>query len=696
MMQAMRNPKMLKWGLYLILIVAIPSFIALGPNFDSSNSSTGQELDFAEIQTQDGQKSLRNSDLRAAQERATRENASIFGMVTGNQQYGFQAYQLLPSYYNENRKVLAEYAVGSEALREMARTADLTVTPELVSKSLAEQFPSQQELDNFTANSGMTQKQIVSEVSDSLLLEMGQMQIVNIARASILESWLAYKNTNDQLEARFVTIPTADLQSKVELTEEEVSAYFTKNAENYIDPEKRIYRYVTVLSPAQVPPVNVTDFDILNYYNSVEKVGNPLYAAPVGKLVRHITLNISDENTTDTLVQQLTEITQLLKDGGDFTQIANQFSQDPANINFGSTTDLLGGIVPGNLNETSEAEFVERYGQAWVDAVKALEPGQLSGVIMGNNMVAIAEVTGLSDGIMTLENASPIIEALLREEKQKEVDQLTEARNEEINALEAKIKRIAAESTTLESIAGKLETSVGETSPTVSTSTFIRPLGNMGEYREYLTELQPNIPSQVLRAGGTDNFVILEVKEIIPSRPQTLEEVRLVVESAIRREKASVKAKEIAEQIAAIARTAEDGIDSAMQQLTEYTETYLVNDTKEPFGRLAPPAELRNFQSLGSATFRSKEGDVLVLRSGTEENAGEYVVLELTAVKEPSKEEFLNEIGSLEQQLTGIKQITYVQEFRKDAPDLLKPKYNKELLEPAAEERSTRRRRGRN
>lgn len=696
MMQAMRNPKILKWGLYVILLIAVPSFVMLGPSFNSSNNPS-QQLDFVEMSTKEGKKVIRNAELRDAQNRATFENAGIFGLVNGgNQQLQFEAYNLLPGYYNNNRMELAQYAVGSEAIREMARRSNLTVTPEQISKSLSQSFPTQADLDDFLKNSGMTQKEMIDNVTESQLLDLGQRQVVNIARASILESWLAYKNTNDRLQARFVKIPTLSLQQEIVPTERELEAFFAKNADNYIDPEKRVYRYVSVPAPALPPPITVSPSEIEQYYNTAEKVGNPLYQAPVGKIVRHITVNLSDVNTTETVTTQLKEIRQLIADGGDFAKIANEFTQDPANIRFGATTELLGGRVPGNVNDSNQASFAQRYGQTWLDEVNKLEVGQLSDVIMGNNFMAIAEVTSLSDGIMTLEDATPIIEALIRDEKQKESDAAYAARNEAVNALEAKIKRLAAESTTLESIATKLETSVGETSPTVSTATFIRPIGNLSEYREYLNELEPNIPSQVLRAANTDNFVILEINEVIASRPQTLAEVRPIVEAAVKREKATARAKEIADQIAEIARTAEDGIDSAMEQLPELKETYTVQDTVEPFGRLSPPAELQNFQTLPSLTFRSKKGDVLVLRAGSAEYASEFVVLELTSVEEPDKEKFLNEIGTLEQNLTGLKQITYVQEFRSDAPKVLKPKYNRELLEPEVRERNSRRRRGAN
>ncbi|MGF1574252.1 MAG: peptidylprolyl isomerase [Sumerlaeia bacterium] len=695
MMQAMRDPKLLKWGLYAILAIAIPSFVMLGPSFNSSNSAN-QQIEFVEVETQDGSKALRNNDLRNAQNRATFENANIFGLLSNNQSFQFEAYQALPTYYNNNRMELAEYAVGSEAIREMARRYGLAVTPKLISDSLSQQFPSQEELDQFLADSGISQNQLVSETSQSLLLDLGQRQVVNIARASILESWLAYKNTNDLLEASFVKIPVVALQQEIEVSEEEIQSFFQENAEDYVEQEKRVYKFVSVPTPPLPGPITVSPSEIQAYYDSAEKVGNPVYAAPIGKKIRHITLNINDANTTDSVTTQMEEIRQLIIDGADFAQTANDFSQDPANLKFGATLTFNGGQVAGNLNDLSAGELAERYGETWVEAVSELEVGQLSGIIMGQNIsgenfLAIAEVTGLSDGILTVEGATPIIEALLRQEKIAASDKEKELRDEAVNALEAMIKRIAAESTTLESIAAKLDVSVGVTSPTLTTATFIREIGNLTEYREYLGELEMNIPSQVLRAASPDNFVILEVAEELPSRPQTLEEVRLVIESLVKRQKATAKAEEIANEIAAAARTTEDGLDSALEKFPEYKETYTIEDTVEPFSRNSPPPQLRNFQSLAFSTFSAKEGDVLVLRAGSAAAASEFVVLQLTNIDEPSKEKFLAEFGNLEQNLTGLKQITFVQEFRKDAPSMLKPEYNRELLEPEVRERSSRR-----
>ncbi|MDX1973416.1 MAG: SurA N-terminal domain-containing protein [Candidatus Sumerlaeia bacterium] len=686
MMQAMRNPKVLKWGLYALMVVAIPSFVLLGPNMGGGGGPAPEAIDFVEIKTSRGTEFLRNDDLRLAMDRAVQDNAMKFAYVTGNPQNQQAVFQFLPRFYDRNRKELAEYAVGSEAFKEIARRDGLLVSNEQLQKTVSEQFPTQEAYEETLARSGYTERGFLETVRENLKQDLGQRQVVKVARASVLESWLAYKNTNDRLEARYVAIPTDALRESVEVTDEELQAYFAENQENFIEPEKRVYRFVVQKAPALPPPAIVSEAEMLAYYNAADKANNPLFQVSPGRLVRHIALAIDDSNSTEVVTQQLNEIRSLLVGGANFEETANQFTQDPANLSFGNTVERLGGAVPGVVNAENEAGFVERYGRAWVDAVNGAEQGQITPVVVSDRYAFLIQFTGMSDGVLPFEEAKKVIEPLLKADKEKEREALLQARLDEIESQESLFKRLAAESTTLESLAQKINSSVQETSPTLTTRLFFRDIGSLQEHQEYMADLEVGIPTQVLRAAGTDNSVVMEIKEVIPSRPQTLEEVRLIVETNVRSQKAAQEAERIANLFAEKARGAAEGLDSAAEALPEYKDTYIVADTVEPFGRLNPPAEFMDYQTLGAVTFRSKVGDILVLRGGSDDAVTGYLVLELTSIDEPSKEEFLTDFSNYEQQLTAAKQFTFIQEFRQDAPDLLRPIYDRSLTEDPEEE----------
>lgn len=695
MMQAMRNPKVLKWGLYFILAVAIPAFVFIGPTLGDPNAAnTADDLEYVRYRSAEGRETIGRTDMFVARNQLVQDYSRTLQLFTGQ-----FPNQLMMNNLDKGVKLqeVAEFAIGQEGMKELATESDMIVGNQEFVQFLRDSGYTSELLRQNAASQGMNVLQFEQLQKDFLLQSKGEQILRVAARSSLFESWLNYKMTQDVLSGRYVQIPVSALQADLEITEDEMVAYYEDNLDQYIKQEERVYRY-TMMDPPPIPPSPVVDADeIQAEYDAAVIAGDEQLAEPVGKIIRHIELRVDDNDTTETIRQQLEELNASELTSEQFGEFADLLSEDSANFEFsGTSVRKVGGLLSEKFNDESRDMFIEEYGDNWAAAVEALEANQVSEPIESNESVYLIRADGLSSGFISLEEATPIIRTRIQTRKNTERQEALAARNQIINEDEQRFKEIVASRTTLDSIASAINSDVRETSPTISTRSFIMPIGSLERSRVVLEDLQLNEVSPVLRTDGSNNLVVLEIKEILPERNRTLDEVRPAVEAAVRNQKAVELARSMAEEIAAAARGAEDGLDTAMDAyLTENTDSNLeVKDTVTDFTREDPPSDFLNIPTLPNKTFRMQIGDVVTLEKGFGDNPSEIIVFELTNKQEPDRREFLASIGTMDRDLTVAKGEAFILGYREDALNKLEPDFNERLLTETSEtDRRSRRRR---
>ncbi|MDK2970794.1 MAG: peptidyl-prolyl cis-trans isomerase [Candidatus Sumerlaeota bacterium] len=675
MMQTLRNPKVLKMGLWVILVLTIPSFVlfyGFGGSDSPSGGSMGPKTAYVTVQADSGKVEIGAQELKAAREELTNEYLRLYMGVTGQQPTQRVVLQIQNGLTN---KQIAEYAVSRVAFSELAEKSDLLVTNEQVSRMLREQGVTAEQLNAFLKSQGMREIDYLRQERFRLRTQRMESLIGSLAKTSLLELWLQYKLENDRLRVAYAKVPVSNYLDEVEVTDTEVQEYYEANLDRFVKPEERVYRYVL----QEAPPLpdkeyEVTEERVQELYDAIDPQQDPRFFEEPGRTVRHIMVKPAEGESADEAMARAEELRRrIVEDGENFAVLANQESQDEE--------ARAGGLVKGRVREETKDEFVALYGPAWYDAATYYNVDDISNVLESEGNYYILKIDAESDGKLPLDRARPILEGMIRSEL-RAADEIEQ--REQMQALQIKMQQEAASRTSIDGIARALGSEVRETSPTLATRYSLPGIGDLSSHRETIDDLEEGDIGPVMMATGTNNLVILQLAEIIPERNFSLGEVHDDAAEAVRRQKATERAREVADDLAERVRSG-DSITSAALELN-----LAARETEEPFGRMERPADLRMVQEFPNVTLRGDVGDVFVAQSGFGDFVDSWVAFEILSKQEPEKSAFLKDMQQLELGMTNAKQMMFVDEFRKDSLETMKAEFDEDYIKQDQGRRSRR------
>jgi peptidyl-prolyl cis-trans isomerase D len=204
--------------------------------------------------------------------------------------------------------------------------------------------------------SGFTRSTFLKASAQDLVLQHVNNGIFNSAFVTDQEINILSAITKQKRSFFSVLIPKT-IAENVSVSDEEVSEFYEKNADNYRTPEELTVEYVELSLESLSQSVDVPQADIKAAYDS--EVGS--FVADPKYKVAHILLK-SKENRTATV----SEINQKLAANVDFSDLAKSYSEDLGSKENG-----------GNLGELSK----EAFPKAFVEAVTALSVGSVSGAV---------------------------------------------------------------------------------------------------------------------------------------------------------------------------------------------------------------------------------------------------------------------------------------------------------------------------
>lgn len=164
-------------------------------------------------------------------------------------------------------------------------------------------------------------------------------------------------------KVRTLRLPLADFARKVEITQEQMKAYYEKNSFQFLRPEQFKISYVELSGATLADVVDITEEEALAYYQAnIDSFGS----APSRK-VSHIMI----EGGGDKAKEEASLILTQLKSGGDFATLAKTHSDDTFSAEQGGQLDWFekGVMDPvfeeaafalnkkGDLSEIVESEF---------------------------------------------------------------------------------------------------------------------------------------------------------------------------------------------------------------------------------------------------------------------------------------------------------------------------------------------------
>ena len=373
-------------------------------------------------------------------------------------------------------------------------------------------------------------------VRQSILQEKFQRLVtdgISIGPAELQEQFL-YQN--QKVKLNYALINPQDLEAKIAPTDAQIQAAYDKNKSKYQVPEKRIAKYGLVDINKLRQSVQVPDAQVFaEYQKNIAQ-----YEVPERVHAEHIllmTVGKTDAEVAE-IQKQAEDILKQLKKGAKFEDLAKKYSQDPGTKDKGGD---LGWIVKGQ----TVAEFEK--------SAFSLPKNQISDLIKTQYGFHIIKV---------LDHENPHTKTFDEVKDSIKAPQVLAKADQEANSEADKLAAAIRKSsrTSVDSLAQQFNLSVGETHP-ISINDPVLELGNSPEVKNAifrLAEGNTSLPIQTDRG-----YVVVSVKQVLPSHQGSLEEVRDRVVDDLKAEMATQLAQSKAEELGKRTKAGEDFASAA-------------------------------------------------------------------------------------------------------------------------------------
>jgi peptidyl-prolyl cis-trans isomerase D len=296
------------------------------------------------------------------------------------QQYQQQVSQIRTQYGGITDDVIRQLGVGQRIVQQLvsheaavieAERLGITVTDGELRERLI-RMPMFQENGQFvgyetyarilsTARPPVRQDVFEEELRKSILAEKLHAAVTGWIRVSDADIDEEYRRRNEKVKLEVAVFDADKLRASIQPTEAEVKQRFDANQEAYRVPEKRRVRYLAIDAEALRPTMSATPAEVeARYKESIQT-----YALPEQVRASHILLGTEGKDEA-AVRKQAEAVLAKVKAGGNFAELAKQYSEDEVSKAKGGDLDFFGrGAM------TKEFE----------DAAFALEPGQTSDLV---------------------------------------------------------------------------------------------------------------------------------------------------------------------------------------------------------------------------------------------------------------------------------------------------------------------------
>jgi peptidyl-prolyl cis-trans isomerase D len=392
----------------------------------------------------------------------------------------------------------------------------------------------------------------------------------------------------------FATLTLAADSAAVQLSDDDIKAYYESQAREFMSPEQVVLEYVELNKDDFFDEVEVSDEALQNAYrDEIANLAEQRQAA-------HILIEPSDSLSDEQAKAKIQEIEKRLQQGEDFAALAKEFSNDPGSAGSGGD---LGYAGPGV------------YDPAFEEALYALEKGQVSAPVRSEFGWHLIKLLGVqAPEVPTLDSLK---DKLLRDLKARQVEQ----RFVEVSK---QLEDSAFEASDLAQPAQELGLEVK------TTEAFGREGGEgIAANRQVI---QAAFSAEVLEDGSNSSVieldpntaVVVRVKEHKKPQRLALEQVAESIREQLTKVRASEAAKASGEELLSALRSGKTPADKA--------STWKVTEAATRNQEGVEPAVLQELfrmpkpSDAGKPTF-----------AGVSLQNGDYVIVRLDGVSEPEK-----------------------------------------------------------
>jgi len=419
------------------------------------------------------------------------------------------------------------------------------------------------------------------------------------------------KLLNQTRDLRYILVSLDTQLNNIDVTEEEIEEYYSANESQFVLEEQVSLEYLELDKDAIFDEVVVTEEQIVQRYEEEQLE----YQTQIERRAAHILLEAFDDDGMAENLALAAELKSRIDDGESFEALVLEYSDD-----LGSAED------GGDVGYTTGDNFVEPFEQALL----TLDVGEVSGPVQTEFGVHLIKLTERSES--ALESFEDSRERLERDLKSDEVDTLFLQRSEELGNLAfesfdlsdpAQLMGLEIQTTGLFSRSG----GVGIAANSDVINTAFSPQVLLDGLNSDLISVTPS------------RSVVIRVLEHNQPRLQAMEDVRGEIEIMLQFEKIQEQTLSLGETIKSNYQN-DQNIDSLLE--TQNLSWNQLNGL-ERSDQVLPP-QLVNY--IFEMSVPEDDGTVI---DGLMLNSGEYVVIELQAVKDGSLEDFdETELNSLE------------------------------------------------
>ncbi|WP_158967605.1 SurA N-terminal domain-containing protein [Paraglaciecola sp. L3A3] len=340
MLERIREGSQGVWAMGILgLVILSFMFAGVGSYINSSGATVAANVNGEEITLDELEKAYQN-------ERARME-----------QQYG-DAFATLTSdagYLQNFRKGILDRLIGEKLMDQAADNLGLRVSDEQIKKAIVSmnEFQIDGKFDNDRYLAILRQAGYQpSTFRDYMRVDMVRRQLsqslIGSEFALLNEAQFAHMIQQQTRDLRYVTVPASKFNDKVEVSEEQISTYYQANISQFDTEEKVSLAYVELTLEDLMSDVVVTEQELSDYYQ--QNIND--YRTSEERQASHILFESSEDD--DSVLALAESVLAKVEDGGDFAELAKEYSSDTFSAENGGDLGWFGkGIMDPAFEEAA-------------------------------------------------------------------------------------------------------------------------------------------------------------------------------------------------------------------------------------------------------------------------------------------------------------------------------------------------------
>jgi len=459
---------------------------------------------------------------------------------------GNQVPDMMKAYY---MRQIVEDLVSRKAIEYEAKRLGIRVSDQELANRIRRILPSVYNGDTFLgrdqytaevqAHTQMSVAAFEEVVRQSLVLEKIQKLVTDGVSVGPSELQDEFKYRNEKVKLDYAFIKPEDLEAKITPDEAEIKAAYEKNRSRYQVPEKRVARFGLIDLNQLRQTAQISDDELkAQYQQNIQQ-----YQVPNRVHVQHILLMTVGKTDAEVeeIRQKAEDVLKQAKKGAKFEDLAKKYSEDPGTKDKGGD---LGWLTQGQtVPEFEKTAF-------------GLDKSKMSDLVKTQYGFHIIKVLDKETAhTKPFEEVKDSIKVPLLLAK---ADKLA---SDEADQLSATIRR--SNKVSLDDLAKQFHLTRGETRPVTAVDPILE-LGNSKEAKEAIFRLRQDELSLPIRTDR--GYLVLSVKQIQPTHPGSLEEVRDKIVAELKQQKATELARAKAEDLAKRVKAGEK-FDAAAKSL---------------------------------------------------------------------------------------------------------------------------------